>query len=117
MTSFGENLKRIRTDKNISQGELAKLVNMHATHISRYERSVTTPSVEVLKKISEALDVTIDELVYGNQDTKAKDSISDNELVSLFKKVQGLNNKQKDTVKDFLNAFVFQKETLQRLTQ
>ncbi len=50
MTSFGNNLKQIRTEKNISQGELAKLVKMQATHISRYERDVTAPSIEVLKK-------------------------------------------------------------------
>lgn len=117
MTSFGNNLKQIRAEKNISQGELAKLVKMQATHISRYERDVTAPSIEVLKKLGEALDVTIDELIYGNQDNKLEGSISDNELINLFKRIQVLNDKQKETVKDLIKAFIFQKETQQRLAQ
>jgi transcriptional regulator with XRE-family HTH domain len=117
MASFGDNLKKIRSTKNISQGELAQLVNMHATHISRYERNITTPSVEILKKLAEALDVTIDELIYGNQDNKLDNTIKDNELISLFKRVQILNDQQKETVKDLLKAFIFQKETQQRLAQ
>jgi len=116
MVSFGDNLKLIRTSKKISQGELASKVNMHATHISRYERNVTAPSIEVLKKLADALDITIDELIYGTGDNKAENTINDNELIKLFKKVQILNDKQKETVKDLLNAFLFQKEMQQRLS-
>ncbi len=116
MVSFGDNLKRIRTAKNISQGDLAKMVDMHATHVSRYERNVTAPSIEGLKKIANALEVSVDELVYGDQENKLN-MIEDNELINLFKKVQTLSNSQKDTVKDLLKAFIFQKETHQRLTQ
>lgn len=116
MVSFGDNLKRIRITKNISQGDLAKMVNMHATHISRYERNVTTPSIEGLKKIANALEISVDELVYGDQENKLN-MIEDNELINLFKKVQTLSSTQKDTVKDLLKAFIFQKETQQRLIQ
>jgi transcriptional regulator with XRE-family HTH domain len=117
MTSFGDNLKRIRNLRNISQGELAQKVDMHATHISRYERNVTAPSIEILKKLAEALEVTVDELIYGSHDNKLENSIRDNELIRLFKKVQILNEKQQETVKDFLNAFLFQKEMQQRFVQ
>jgi transcriptional regulator with XRE-family HTH domain len=115
MVSFGDNLKLIRTAKNISQGKLAAKVNMHATHISRYERNITAPSIEVLKKLAEALEVSIDELVYGTGNDKAENTINDNELIKLFKKVQILDDKQKQTVKELLNAFLFQKEMQQRL--
>jgi transcriptional regulator with XRE-family HTH domain len=37
MISFGSNLKRIRAEKNLSQGDLAELIGIHSTHISRYE--------------------------------------------------------------------------------
>lgn len=115
MTNFGDNLKKIRTIKNISQGELAQKVNMHATHISRYERNITTPSIDVLKKLAEALEITIDELVYGDIDNKLESSIQDNELINLFKRIQALDEKQIETVKDFLKAFAFQNEMKQKL--
>ena len=87
--SFGKNLKDTRVEKNVSQDDLAKKIGVHANHISRYERDLSAPSIEVVQKIAEALEISIDELVYGKQ-TNAEGGISDNELIALFKKVQHL---------------------------
>ena len=117
MATFGDNLKRIRTAKNISQGELAQMISMHSTHISRYERNLTQPTVEVVKKIAEKLEVSTDALIYGNDDERAKENIKDNELLSMFAKVQGLDKTDIICVKNMLKAFIFQKEMQQRLVQ
>jgi len=50
MSNFGENLKQIRVVKNISQGKLAELLNIHATHISRYERNLTSKAQNLDKQ-------------------------------------------------------------------
>jgi transcriptional regulator with XRE-family HTH domain len=115
MTSFGDNLKRFRSEKNISQAELADLINMHSTHISRYERNLTSPSIDVVKKIAEKLNVTADMLVFGTQDEKAKNKLNDHELLNMFSQVQKLDKSDLGCVKTFLNAFLFQKDTKQRL--
>ncbi|HRG52719.1 MAG TPA: helix-turn-helix transcriptional regulator, partial [Bacteroidia bacterium] len=88
MASFGDNLKRFRTEKKISQEELADSIGMHSTHISRYERNLTSPSIDVVKKIAEKLNVTADMLVFGTQDEKAKNKIKDQELLNMFSQVQ-----------------------------
>lgn len=75
---FGDNLKKIRVEKNVSQQELADLINTHSTHISRYERNLAAPSIDVVKKIAEALDVSTDTLIYGTQDEKVNNSLKDN---------------------------------------
>lgn len=108
--SFGDNLKKIRADKNISQGGLAKLINVHASHISRYERNLTSPTIEVAKKIANALEVSTDTLVYGSDEQIINNRIKDEELLLLFNKVQLLNNEDISSVKAMLKAFVFQKE-------
>lgn len=113
--NFGENLKRIRTQKNISQGELAGLLDMHATHLSRYERNVTAPSIEVLKKLADVLGVTTDMLIYGTTEDKVKNNIQDQELLNLFTKVQALDNEDIKCVKSFLGAFVFRKDLTHQL--
>ena len=59
---------------------------------------------EIAKRVANVLEVSIDSLVYGNRNLE--DDIKDNELASLFKKAQQLSDKQKETVKDFLSAFV-----------
>lgn len=112
---FGDNLKRIRTEKGISQGALAELLSMHAAHISRYERNSTLPSIEVLKKIADALNVSIDELVYGKQDEKVKSKLNDSELLSMFNRVQSLSKTELNCVKSLLKAYIFQIDTQHRL--
>ena len=115
MTSFGDNLKRIRAEKNISQGELAELINMHPTHVSRYERNLTSPTVEVVKKIADALKVSADELIYGNTQQKAKDKIQDNELLSMFARVQTLKQDDIGCIKSLINAYILKTDLQQKL--
>ena len=61
---LGERIKTLRTEHGWSQGELADKVGTDARQISRYENSRITPSVDVLGRIAEALDVSLDHLVF-----------------------------------------------------
>lgn len=115
MGTFAENLKKYRLSKNISQEELAGKVGIHPVQFSRYERGLTSPSIDIVQKIAEALDISIDELVNGSSLNNADKSINDRELLSMFKKVQLLSDNQKDTVKDFLSAYILKNELKQKL--
>lgn len=115
MTSFGENLKQIRSDKNLSQGQLAEIIGMHSTHISRYERNLASPTIEVVKKIAEALNVSADNLIYGNSQQKANNQLGDSELLSLFSKVQSLKNEDVNVIKSLINAYVLKTDLQNRL--
>ncbi len=107
MATFGDNLKRLRTEKGISQGDLADLIKMHSTHISRYERGLTSPTVDVIRKIADALKVSADELIYGDKEQKAKEKITDNELLQMFSQVQTLKKDELQCVKSLLGAYIF----------
>lgn len=52
------------------------------------------------------LDVTIDELVYGEQNEKAKNQISDNELLNFFVKSQISGKDLWKSVIDLLDAYI-----------
>lgn len=108
-----ERLKQARNEKKISQQELAKLVGVHYTNIGRYERGEAVPSAHVLNKLAQSLDVTPDYLINGTLDDKADNSISDNELLIMFKKVEKLPAEKKRLVKEFLDSFLF-KDNVQR---
>lgn len=115
MTTFGDNLKNARTKKNVSQSQLAELMGIHPAHISRYERNQTVPSIDVVKKFADILEVSTDVLVYGGGDEKAKSNIIDNELLTMFTKTQTLKEEDRNCVKSFLKAFLFQKEMQKQL--
>lgn len=81
LMSFGDNLKKVRADKDISQGELAKMIDVHATHISRYERNLTSPTIEVARRIADALEVSTDALIYGSDEQIVTNKLKDEELL------------------------------------
>lgn len=116
LMSFGDNLKKIRSDKDVSQGDLAKLIEVHATHISRYERNLTSPTIDVAKKIADALEVSTDALIYGSNEQIANNKINDDELLQLFHKIQFLKTEEINSVKTMLKAFVFQKDIQKQLS-
>ena len=65
--------------------------------------------------MAEVLEISLDKLVHG--DNKAQDTIEDNDLLTLFNKAQKLSEKQKETIKDFLSAFVLKADLTQKLAQ
>lgn len=63
MSDFSTNLKKYRKLKKYSQTELANFVEYRYTAIANYESGRNEPSIEVLIKLANALDITVDELV------------------------------------------------------
>jgi transcriptional regulator with XRE-family HTH domain len=112
---FKDRLKEARAKKGASQSELAKIIGVHVTNISRYERGENKPTSDVLSKLADALDVSTDFLMSGSTDDVATEAISDKELLSQFKKVALLPNEKKKLIKEFLDAFIFKNDIQQKL--
>lgn len=115
MSNFAENLKSYRAKKGFSQEGLAKAIGVHATHLSRYERGLSMPSIEVVQKISDILQVSIDQLVHGSSQYQIDHAFKDRELLELFKRVQMFNDKQKEIVKDLIDAYVLKTDLQNKL--
>jgi len=88
---------------------------MHSTHISRYERDLTQPTLEVIKKIAEALSVSTDALIYGSSDQQAKNKIKDTELLTMFNKVQSLEDKDISVIKSLISAYILKTDLQKNL--
>lgn len=50
---FSENLKNLRKSLNMTQGELAKLLNVDQRTVSAWEKKVCEPNFEMLSKLCE----------------------------------------------------------------
>ena len=61
--TFGEKLKNTRIAQNLSQIELAEMAGVTERTIYSYEQTGTFPKTTVLKKLAEALGVTVSYLV------------------------------------------------------
>jgi len=115
MKNFGSNLKQFRSEKGLSQEVFATQIGVHVTNLSKYERSKSIPSLEIAEKMAIALDISLDELVYGKQNEKARIQITDNELLNLFNKSQSLDDDLKKSVIDFLDAFILKQGLRKKL--
>jgi transcriptional regulator with XRE-family HTH domain len=104
--SFADRLKDLRKKKGISQAELADLIEVHFTQVSRYERGETKPNAEAMSKLAKALDTTVDYLMSGTTDNLVQEAGLEKELVSRFKQVQDLPTEEKRTVLSLLDAFI-----------
>jgi len=64
---LGENIKKHRLDKELSQEQLADLCSLHRTYIGSVERGERNISLENIVSISRALGVTPSVLLQGIQ--------------------------------------------------
>ena len=62
-TKLGQNLKRIRTKKKMSQGDIARGLEVHRAYISGIENGKRNPTLATIQKLADALGVSADELL------------------------------------------------------
>ena len=62
LKSFGDRVRRIRTQKGYSQEELAHRASLHRTYIGMIERAEKNITLMNIEKIANALDISIKEL-------------------------------------------------------
>ena len=90
---FGENLKKLRIARGLSQQELGDLTQLGQSNISAWERGGRSPPPECLIKLATFFGCTIDSLVgYSSK------AYEDDELL-IIQQYRSLNQEGKDAVK------------------
>jgi transcriptional regulator with XRE-family HTH domain len=101
-----DRIRQLRQEKNWSQTQLAQKMGIHQKQVSAYERGRNTPSTEVLIKLADIFDVSLDYLAFEAEDMPAKVDIKDRELLRKFEEIDKLSDKDKGTIKDILDTFI-----------
>jgi transcriptional regulator with XRE-family HTH domain len=110
---LGARIMELRKTKNWSQSELASQVGVSYAQIGRYETKGSQPPAAVLKKIADALDTTVDFLINGNTEDKAKASLVDAEVIRYFKEVDTLPHEDKSALLRVIGGFLRDVKTKQ----
>ena len=63
--TLGQNICRLRTERGLSQGDLADALEVSRQSISKWETDASIPELEKLLRLSELFHITLDELVKG----------------------------------------------------
>ena len=65
--TLGERIYKLRTEKNLSQGDLADALEVSRQSISKWETNGSVPELDKLVKLSEIFDVSLDALITGKE--------------------------------------------------
>ena len=60
---LGGNIKRIRSKKRMSQGDICRAIDMDRSYMSAIEGGKVNVTLGVLEKLANALDIPVDELL------------------------------------------------------
>ena len=96
---FADNLKTIRTRHNLTQKQLADILEITDRAIRKYESGDSQPTLPVLKKLSDYFDISIDALVSNDMSSDIEYSyieLSDD----LYKKLESIAIKNNVTPSD-----------------
>lgn len=99
--NLGNNIKGLRTQKKMTQEELAELLGTTSKSVSRWEQSLTYPDISLLPFIANIFEVTVDELL-------GVESIKQDEYVKELKKQAdqyAMNNDYKNELKLWKEAY------------
>lgn len=115
--TLGEKIKKLRSEKGISQEELGRLMDVHYTHVSRYERNQSTPSMEALKKLAKVFKVSADYLLFDDVEKMAMGDIHDSDLLHQFQELDQLDEDIRGKARFVLDAILTQQQVNRMATK
>ncbi|MCC0707302.1 helix-turn-helix domain-containing protein [Clostridioides sp. ES-S-0190-01] len=102
--AIGEDIKKLRKSKGLTQQELAEKANISKNAIYNYENNKSIPNAKILKKIMNALEVVPDEITI---DIKG--------LEEFFNKINNINSELEDCEK--ISSFTINKNKMSHFLQ
>jgi ribosome-binding protein aMBF1 (putative translation factor) len=90
-----------RTEKRLSQTELAKQIDTYHSIIGIHERGDMMPSVEIATKIADALEVSLDFLV-----GKSSMTVKDESMLERLEDIAALPNTKRLELFNVLDAYI-----------
>ena len=105
LMNFSERLVNLRKERGITQKAFAEALDVHVTHVRRYERGASQPTLSVLIKMAKVLSVSADTLLFG------KDSRGPSEDLKLqFEAVSEFDEEEKKFVRALLEGLILRHE-------
>lgn len=103
---LGAKIQKLRKGKKLSQGILAEKVGISANHLSRLERGVFQPSVDVVKRLAHELEVSVDSLLSGEDETSPDVSIKNKELSERIRLIDQLEPEDQEAVMRVIDSML-----------
>jgi transcriptional regulator with XRE-family HTH domain len=98
---FDDRLVSLRKARSLTQQGLADLVGMHISQIRRYESGQSQPTLDAIRKLSIALSVSADMLLFEKDERGP-----DDDLKLQFEAVSRLNAEEKNVIRSVIESMI-----------
>lgn len=105
MADFAERLKRLRSQRNITQVRLAHLLGISPRVYNRWENGDAVPHFDTVVKIAQALDVSLDEFA-GRAEPSTTASLRNPELHQLYQRMDELPDEDQQALLVVMDGLV-----------
>ncbi len=106
MSDLGKRIQELRKQSKLSQIELAGKINVSKSQMIRYENKGVQPPADILNKIAEILNTSVDYLINGNTDEKAQATLKNAELLQRFKEIENLPEHEQSVLLEVISAYL-----------
>ena len=106
---FSNRLSSLRKSKKLTQQKMADTIGIHVSQIKRYESGETQPSLEVLRKIAVALNISADVLLFDENERDLPD-----DLKLKFEAVSKMSEANRNTIQSVIDGMIL-KQTSDQL--
>lgn len=102
---FPQRLAELRKRHSLTQAQLAERIGMHVVQLRRYEAGSSQPTLDVIRKLATALQVSADMLLFGKDERGP-----DDDLRLQFEAVSRFDEDEKRVVRSLLEAMILKHE-------
>ncbi len=99
-------IQQLRKQLVISQQELAARVQASQSMINRYETKNVQPPADILNRIADVLNTTVDFLINGDSEEKAKATLKNSELLNTLKEIDVMPENEQNILLHYVNAYI-----------
>ncbi len=119
MLKLGEKIKRLRSQRELTQEQLADILGVSAQAVSRWENDSTYPDITLLPTIASYFEITLDELM-GMEDFKNEEKLKELDEKIVKNGTEGLIYDNilllRDAVKTYPTDYQLQLRLINQLT-
>jgi len=109
LMSFSKRLATIRKGRGLTQQQMSEIIGIHLSQVKRYESGETQPSIDILRKIALALNISADMLLFDEGERRPAE-----ELLMQFEALSQFSPNEKMVAKELLDSLIL-KHTANRL--
>jgi transcriptional regulator with XRE-family HTH domain len=102
---FPQRLAELRKQHSLTQAQLAERIGMHVVQFRRYEAGSSQPTLDVIRKLSTALQVSADMLLFGKDERGP-----DDDLRLQFEAVSRFKEEEKHVARNLLEGMILMYE-------